>query len=277
MAEQDSKVKRKKLGIIGCGNIGNEIAQAIDKGDIDVILLGCYDVKKEQYDTLTEKLKNIKPEFFEMEELVKNCDIILECAVKSAVKGIFELIIKYHRDSIFLSAGGILENMTLVEEAQKKKINIYVPSGAVVGLDGLDAAKYRGLKKVTLITRKPPKAFKGVKYLQEKNIDVDNIKTETVAYEGNARDAVQYFPANINVAATLSIAGVGPDKTNVKIVIDPFISANIHEIIVEGDFGRFRTITENLPSPNNPKTSYLTSLSAIVLIKKIVEPLHIGT
>jgi aspartate dehydrogenase len=136
---------------------------------------------------------------------------------------------------------------------------------------------YSGLKAVTLITRKPPQAFKGNKWLEEKKIDLEQISTETVVFDGTAREAVEAFPANVNVAATLSIAGIGPDKTRVKVVIDPFINSNMHEIIVEGDFGRFRVISENLPSPRNPKTSYITALSVIVMIKKIVEPIHIGT
>ncbi|MCE5301126.1 MAG: aspartate dehydrogenase [Spirochaetia bacterium] len=268
---------KKKLGIIGCGNIGNEIAGAIDRGDIDVILHACFDLERAKYDALVSKLNNIKPVFMDVEELVKQSDLVVECAAKDAVKSVFSLAIKYNRDIMFLSAGGVIENMDLVEQARSRHINIYVPSGAVVGIDGLDAAKYRGLKQVTLITRKPPQAFKGNKYLEEKGVDIEKIVTETVVFDGSAREAVKGFPQNVNVAATLSIAGVGPDKTRVKIVIDPFISVNTHEILVEGDFGRFRVITENLPSPNNPKTSYLTSLSTIVTIKKIVEPIHIGT
>jgi aspartate dehydrogenase len=269
--------EKKKLGMIGCGSIGNEIADAVDKGDINVIFKACFDLDRKKYEQLAGRMKNIKPEFLPMEELIKECDLVVECAGKDAVKSIFETAIKYNRDIMFLSAGGVLENLDLVESAKSKMINVYVPSGAVVGIDGLDAAKYHGLKKVTLITRKPPAAFKGNKYLEGKGIDLDSIVTETVIFDGSAREAVKDFPANINVAATLSIAGVGPDSTKVKIVVDPFISTNTHEIIVEGDFGRFRAISENLPSPNNPKTSYLTALSAIVMIKKIVEPIHIGT
>ncbi len=268
---------QRKLGIIGCGAIGTEIAAAIDKGSIDIALHGCYDISKEQTDKFSAKLKNVKPVFMELEALVKNCDLILECSKKDAVREIFEVILKNNRDTIFLSVGGILESMDLVEEAKKKKINIYIPSGAVVGIDGLSAAKCQGLKKVTLTTRKPPLAFKGVKYLVEKNINPEEIKVETVLFEGNAFEAVKAFPANINVAATLSIAGIGPEKTVIKIIADPNTTANRHEINAEGDFGSFRAITENVPSPNNPKTSYLTALSTIALIKKIVEPIHIGT
>ncbi|MEI7542965.1 MAG: aspartate dehydrogenase [bacterium] len=271
------EIKIKKLGIIGCGAIGNDIAEAVDKGNINVVLFACCDKDKNKYDLMLSKLKRVNPVYMDAEEIMKNCDLVVECAHKDAVTDVFKLAIKYGRDIMFLSAGGVLENTDLVEEARQKKINVYVPSGAVVGIDGLDAAKYSGLRKVTLITRKPPMAFKGVKSLIDKGIKVDEIKTETTVYEGSAKDAVKDFPQNINIAATLSLAGVGSEQTLVKIIIDPFITNNIHEIIVEGDFGRFRAITENLPSPNNPKTSYLTSLSAIVLIKKIVEPIHIGT
>jgi len=274
---KDNKNSRKKIGIIGCGNIGTEIARAVDKGDINVEISGCYDILEKKYDAMIKKLKNIKPPFLPMEEVVKKSNLVIECAAKDAVRNIFEEAIKYYKDIVFLSAGGVLDCMDLVEDAKKKMINMYIPSGAVVGIDGLDAAKYIGIKQVTLITRKPPDAFKGNKYLQAKKIDINNISVETVVFDGTAKEAVNDFPANINVAATLSIAGIGPEKTKVKIIIDPFVKTNIHEIIVEGDFGRFKTITENLPSPENPKTSYLTSLSVIVLIKKLVEPLHIGT
>ncbi|MCX7698400.1 MAG: aspartate dehydrogenase [Candidatus Goldbacteria bacterium] len=274
---ENIKNKIKKIGIIGCGNIGTEIARAVDKGNINVEISGCYDISKQKYEQMLKKLKNIRPEFMQLEDVIKSCDLAIECATKEAVRNIFEIAIKYYRDIIFLSAGGVLDCQDLIEEAKTKMINIYIPSGAVVGIDGLDAAKYLGIKQVTLITRKPPEAFKGNKYLQQKNIDPNKINVETVVFDGTAKEAINDFPANINVAATLSIAGIGPEKTKVKIIIDPFIKTNIHEIIVEGDFGRFRTITENLPSPENPKTSYLTSLSTIVLIKKIVEPIHIGT
>ncbi len=278
-SENKKTGRKKRLGIIGCGSIGSEIAGAIDAGDIDVELFACSDLKKDSYYTMMKKLSKMDPpEFMEdKEELVKKCDLVVECASKKAVKNIFELIIKHKKEVLFLSVGGVLENMGLFEEAKKKKINVYIPSGAVIGLDGLEAAKYKGLKKVTLITRKPPKGFKGVKYLMDRDIDVSSIKTQTTVFKGNALTAVREFPANVNVAATLSLAGVGPENTNVKIVIDPFIRVNIHEIIVEGDFGRFKVVTENMPSPNNPKTSYLTALSTIVMLKGIVEPIHIGT
>ncbi|HRU38686.1 MAG TPA: aspartate dehydrogenase [Candidatus Goldiibacteriota bacterium] len=271
------EARKKKLGIIGCGNIGNEIAAAVDKGDINVELYACYDSDKKKYDALCAKNGRCKPLFLEPEQLMKACDLVVECAVKSAVRGYFESAIRNNRDIMFLSAGGVLDCMDLLEEAKRKMINIYVPSGAVVGIDGLDAAMYSGLRNVTLITRKPPKAFKGNEWLEKKKIDLDSLTTETVVFDGSAREAVEAFPANVNVAATLSIAGIGPDRTRVKVVVDPFINSNMHEIVVEGDFGRFRVISENLPSPNNPKTSYLTALSVIVMIKKIVEPIHIGT
>jgi aspartate dehydrogenase len=267
----------RKLGIIGCGSIGNEIAKAVDKGDINVKLTACCDRERARFDSLAANLKNVKPAYMKAEDVIKKCDLVVECAHKTAVTDIFKLAIKHKRDMMFLSVGGVLDNTDLLEEARKKGINVYIPSGAVVGIDGLNAAKYGGLKKVSLTTRKPPRAFRGVKSLLEKGIDVDKVTVETVVYDGPAIGAVRDFPQNINVAATLSLAGMGPEKTTVRIIMDPAVSNNSHELSVEGEFGKFRAVTENFPSPNNPKTSYITSLSAIMLIKKIVEPIHFGS
>ena len=174
--------RKKTIGIIGCGAIGSEIAMAVDNGDIGVELLGFNDLNRGNYHLLAAKLKNIhKLEFFEsIEELVKKCDLVIECASKDAVKEVFEQAILRKKDVMILSVGGVLENMGLFEEAKKKRINIYIPSGAVIGVDGLEAAKFKGLQKVTLITKKPPAAFRGNEYLIKNNINIDEIKVETI-------------------------------------------------------------------------------------------------
>jgi ketol-acid reductoisomerase len=118
------EIKKKKLGVIGCGNIGNEIAMAIDKGDINVTLHACFDTDRKKYDSIISKYRNIKPVFMEVEDLIKSCDLVVECAVKSAVRGFFELAIKHSRDIMFLSAGGVIDCMDLIEEAKKKNINL---------------------------------------------------------------------------------------------------------------------------------------------------------
>ncbi|MBI4708486.1 MAG: DUF108 domain-containing protein, partial [Candidatus Omnitrophica bacterium] len=153
---------------------------------------------------------------------------------------------------------------------------IYLPSGAICGLDGVKSASLGRIDKVTLTTRKPPRSLEGAPYLVSKGINLSQIKQETLLFEGTAEEAIRGFPQNVNVCATLSIAGIGPEKTRVKIITSPFYTSNIHEVEAEGAFGRLTVRTENVPSPQNPKTSYLAALSAIATLKQILEPVKIG-
>ena len=152
----------------------------------------------------------------------------------------------------------------LEKTALEKKCKIYIPSGAVCGIDGILSASIDLIDEVTLVTTKPPSAL-GKKYSKR-----------TVVFKGKARDAVKKFPSNINVAASLSLAGKGFDETKVEIVTDPVVSRNSHKILAHGKFGRLRAEVENMPNPNNPKSSYMASLSAIATLKRIINPIQIG-
>jgi aspartate dehydrogenase len=134
-------------------------------------------------------------------------------------------------------------------------------------LDGLRAAREAGLDTVTLTTRKPPKGLEGAPCLVANGIDVSELAEETVVFDGTATEAVQAFPKNVNVAAALSLAGIGPERTQVRVIADPKATVNSHEVVAEGSFGRLRTVTENKLSPRNPKSSYLASLSACAEIR----------
>ncbi len=161
--------------------------------------------------------------------------------------------------------------------AEEKRARIFIPSGAIAGIDGLKASNCAKIKKVTLTTKKPPQAFLGNPYLLKRKVRLDNINEDTVIFEGSALLAVRVFPQNINVAATLSIAGIGADKTTVRIVASPNLTRNIHEVEIESEAGRIITRTENIAHPDNPKTSYLAVLSAIAALKQVLEPMKIGT
>lgn len=161
--------------------------------------------------------------------------------------------------------------------AREKNCRIYLPSGALTGLDGVKSAAVGRIDSVTLTTRKPPAGLSGAPYLAREGIDLSSLREEKVIFEGSAEEAVEGFPRNINVAATLSLAGIGVAKTRVRIIADPKISRNIHEIEVEGEFGRLISRTENLPSPSNPKTSLLAIFSAIATLKSLASPVRIGT
>ena len=153
---------------------------------------------------------------------------------------------------------------------------IFIPSGAVCGTDGLRSSAVGELESVELITTKAPKSLAGALYVMEHNIDLDSIKEPTAIFSGPAREAVKEFPKNVNVAATVSLLGVGFDKTKVKIVVDPNTHSNSHELRIKGEFGEMTCHTYNVPSPDNPRTSYLAAMSAISALKRIVRNEWIG-
>ncbi len=253
-----------KLGMIGCGAIGSDVAKAADEME-EIEEIYVYDIDEEKGKKLAQELNKVH--FKKVEEFLPAVDIVFEAASQQAVYEYAEKIIEAGKDLIIMSIGALFDDEfreRLIKKAKEMKCKIYLPSGAVAGLDGIKAASIGGLDEVTLVTTKAPEAFG------------EHFDKRTVLFDGNAREAVKLFPKNINVAACLSLAGIGFDRTKVKVVADPVIKFNSHKILAHGKFGRLRAEVENLPNPKNPSTSYLASLSAIAVLKKIVNPLQIG-
>lgn len=268
-----------KIGVIGCGAIGTQICKAIDNGSISAHLVGFYDRSSEHCERLLRSLKN-KPVLSSPDKLISKADIVVECASQAAVKELGLSVLEAGKDLMVMSVGAFLDTDLLkkfVLAARKNGCRIYIPSGAIAGIDGLKSASMAIIDKVILSTTKNPKGLSGAPFIVEKNIDLGSFHEKTLIFEGNAKEAVTAFPANVNVAASLSLAGIGSEKTHVKVFVDPEASRNLHEITVIGDFGTFTSRIENNPSPDNPRTSLLASLSAIATLKKITEPLQIGT
>ncbi|CAD7777892.1 L-aspartate dehydrogenase [Candidatus Methanoperedenaceae archaeon GB50] len=271
-----------KLGLIGCGAIGTILAKAIEERLQEKFMLKViFDISSEKARALKERLHSspiIAPDFSAF--LAQSLDIAIEAASQEAVKEYGEKILSREKDLMIMSIGALLED-NLFERlktiAQKKHRRIYLPSGAVVGIDGIKAAALAGLDEVVLTTRKPPAGLKGAPYIEEREIDLENITKAQMIYKGPAEEAVKYFPANVNVAAVLSLAGIGKKKTKVKIIADPNIHTNQHEIKVKGKFGQMICLTKNLPCPDSPRTSYLAALSAIKTLENISAEVVIGT
>ncbi len=268
-----------KVGVIGCGAIGTEVCRAIDRGLVNAHLAAVYDRSIENCKGLLASLDK-KPAILPPDELISSSDIIVECASAQAVREFGVNILESGKDLMVLSAGafrdsGLLKRLT--EAASAHHCRIYIPSGAIAGIDGLKSASVAHLNKVTLTTTKNPKGLKGAPFVEKNNIDLDSFRKKTLIFKGSADKAIEAFPANVNVAVSLSLAGIGIENTHVRIFVDPETKRNIHEISVEGDFGNFTCRVENVPSPGNPRTSYLAALSAIATLKKITEPLQIGT
>jgi aspartate dehydrogenase len=159
--------------------------------------------------------------------------------------------------------------------AEKNGCRIFVPSGAIAGLDGVKGAREGRITAVTMETRKPPRGLAGAPYIETHRIDLDAITTETLIFEGPATEAVKAFPANVNVVAALSLAGIGPDRTRIRIFAVPGQTRNQHRITVEGEFGRLAIEVENVPS-DNPRTGKLSYMSAIAMLRELGSPLRVG-
>ncbi|MDR0767233.1 MAG: aspartate dehydrogenase [Methanosarcinales archaeon] len=268
-----------KIGIIGCGFIGTQICSAIDSGAVPAEIFGIFDFSEAKADDVLKLLKNGQPKKCTPEEMIESCDLIVECASQDAVLKYALPAAENGVDLMILSVGAF-QNPDFYQKvkgaAASNGSKIYIPSGAIAGTDGLKAAAAAGIFSVSVTTRKPLSGLLGSPYLAENKIDLSDLKEPTLIFEGTAAAAVAGFPKNVNVCATISLCGIGFEKTEVRIIADPTISKNIHELEVYGDFGHMKMTIENSPSPKNPKTSYLAALSAVSTLKKITDPIQIG-
>ena len=270
--------KKIKIGVVGCGAIGSEIARAIGRDfKKEAVLTAISDIDDNKARALRKRLK-AKPDILSAAALIRKSDLVIEAASAKVSADIAKMAISAKKDVMIMSVGGIIRDYTaLFNLAGKNGLRVYLPSGAICGLDGVKAASLGRIGRAELTTRKPPAGFKGAPFVEKNKIDLDGIKEETKIFEGNALEAIEGFPANINVSCALSIAGIGPEKTVVRIITSPEYKTNTHEVVVEGEFGKLTARTENVPSPNNPKTSYLAILSAIATLKQILGPAKVGT
>lgn len=269
-----------KIGIVGCGAIGSSLAKKI-KSDFCAYarIAALYDIDRLKSEALSKKLvKNAKLSSPRIKDLIDSSELVIECASSLSSWNIAKAALNKGKDLVCMSVGGLIDHPAALSKlAGKYNCRVYIPSGAICGIDALKAAGIAGIKRVTLTTRKHPDSFRGVKYIKERSIDLKHIKKERVLFSGPASSAVKYFPQNINVAAVLSLAGIGRHKTRVRIIADKKARRNAHEIRIESKAGDITTRTENVLHPDNPKTSYLAVLSALATLKQIFEPVRIGT
>lgn len=266
-----------KVGLVGCGVIGSELARTIDEGKIpDLKLVAICDKKRIKEERLARSLRKM-PIITDIEGVIEKADLIIEAASSDIAGELVEKVLNKNKDIMVMSTGGMIDYLHLFTEVRKRKCHIYFPSGAIAGLDGIRAARESHIDSVTLETSKPPLALQEAPYLLERGIDLRQIKERLVVFEGNCQEAVRAFPRNINVAASLSFAGIGMKKTKVRIIADPSLKRNVHHIIVKGDFGKLEISAENVPSPSNPRTSYLAVLSAIATLRGIADTVRVGS
>ena len=267
-----------KIGIVGCGAIGSRMAKAIVK-DLrkDCKISGLYDIDILKARTLAKRLKLKGVVNNSIHTLIQNCDCMVEAVSADNTKSIIRQGLMAKKSVLAMSVGKILNSAELFKIAKKNKCYLLLPSGALAGLDAVKAASLAFIKKITLTSRKPLAGFRNNPYFAKKGINLATIKKETILFKGSVDKAVQLFPQNINVAATLALASGVKKKITVKIVTSPLYKRNCHEMEILGDFGKITTKTDNEVCPDNPKSSYLAVLSGLQTLKQYCTGILIGT
>jgi len=266
-----------KLGIGGLGAIGLQVARHVDAGGIPGLKLAAVSARDQAKARAKIKALRSIPELLPLGALADAADVILECVPARHFAEIAEPAIARGRIFMPLSVGQLLGHMHLVEKAKATGARIIVPTGALLGLDAVRAVAEGKVESVRITTRKPPKGLAGAPYLVERNLSMDAITEPTRIFEGSAREAIKGFPANVNVAVALSLAGIGPDKTRVEIWADPGVTRNTHTIDVVSDASNFTMTIANVPSVENPATGKVTALSALAALRRLTAPLVVGT
>jgi aspartate dehydrogenase len=264
-----------RVAIAGLGPIGKRVAEALDRG-IDGLVLAAVSAQHPEKHRDWLGCLTTAPAVLPIEKLADVADIVIECAPAKLVRSIVAPFVAAGKTAIVLSAGALLENEDLIGLAKQNGGQIVVPTGALIGLDAVTAAAVGEIRSVRMVTRKPVQGLAGAPYLIENNIDIDQITEPLRIFEGTAREAAKGFPANLNVAVALSLAGIGPDRTRLEIWADPSLTRNVHRVEVESDSARFSMSIENIPS-ENPKTGRITALSVIAFLRKQRAPLRVGT
>lgn len=265
------------VGIGGLGAVGFEVARRIDAGEIDGLTLAA--VSARDHGRARERMAGFRTpaDVVAAGELAARADIVVECAPAAVFREIAEPAVRAGRILVAISAGALLDHADLVETARATGARIVVPSGAVMGLDAVRAAAESGIGSVAMITRKPPGGLAGAPYLAEHGIDLEGLDAPLKVFEGSAREGARGFPANVNVAAALGLAGIGPERTRLEIWADPGVTRNTHEIRLEAETVRFHLRIENVPSIENPRTGRSVAPSVIAALRRFVAPLVVGT
>ncbi len=264
-----------RIGIIGLGAIGRAICRAVDSSDLRLRVAAVTSRDRTKAEDFLKSLK-APPPWTSLDELIGASDLIVEAAGGQVVSSLAETVFDAGKDLLVISVGALLQRLDLVERARREGHRLYIPTGAIVGLDGVKSAMAGRVDRVVMTTRKPPRGLAGAPYLVDNGISVEGLTESKVVFEGNALEAAKGFPENVNVCAGLSLAGAGPEKTQMRIVADPSLDRNMHRFEVEGEAGRFEIQIENIPT-ENPKTGKLTAMSILATLKAIIAPLSVGT
>jgi aspartate dehydrogenase len=267
----------RTVAVAGLGAIGAKVAAALDRDELTGLRLAAVSGRDPEKTRTTAARLRSSPVAVASEQLARHAEIVVDCAPSRAFAALARSVIEAGRLLITVNAGALLQQLDLVERAKVTGGRIMVPTGALLGLDAVVAAAEGHIERVTMVTRKPPNGLAGAPYLIERGISLDGLVAPKKVFDGSAGDGARGFPANVNVAAALSLAGIGPERTRLQIWADPGQSRNVHRIEVEADSARFSLQIENVPSEENPRTGKIVALSVIACLRRLTAPLRIGT
>ena len=265
-----------KVGIAGLGTIGLVVARALDDGIEGLELVAVCVRDRDKAGNKMAAFKRPAP-VVAPSKLAEMSEIVVECVPKAVFRDIVEPALEAGRLVVTVSGAGLLDNPEMIEVAKRNGTRIILATGALLGLDAVRAAAEGNIDSVRMITRKPPKSLRGAPYLAENGISIDGLEEPKMVFSGTAREGARGFPANVNVAAALGLAGIGADRTRLEIWADPALDRNTHSIVVEADSARLTMTIENVPSEENPGTGRITALSVIAALRALVAPLRVGS
>jgi aspartate dehydrogenase len=264
-----------RVGVAGLGAIGRVVARRLADG-IPGLQLACVAAGGSEKAKVWLLAQHIAAPVVALDAMPAYADLAVECAPPHLLPEVCRPMLAAGKRVMVLSCGALLDRPELLELARARGGQIIVPTGALIGLDALSAAAEGEVRSVRMVTRKPPRALAGAPYLAARRIAVDGLRKPKRVFSGSAREAAAGFPENLNVAAALSLAGIGPDRTQVEIWADPGVTRNCHTIDVDAEAARFSMTIENMPS-DNPRTGRITALSVVAALRKLAAPLRVGT
>ena len=273
---QFNPVVESRVAIAGLGAIGKALVRNLSRGAIPGMKLTGVAARDKTKARGALASMSLNVPVVDLEKLPGIADIVVECAPAAVLENVVRPVLLASKTVIVLSVGALLSHPDLIELADRKSGRIIIPTGALIGLDAVGAAAEGIIYSVKMITRKPIAGLVGAPYLIENKIDIEHCKEPTLVFSGTAREAAKGFPANLNVAVALSLAGIGPDKTMLEIWADPTVTRNTHRIVVNSDSALLDMTIENIPS-ENPKTGRITALSVMSTLRKLNVSLRVGS
>lgn len=256
------------VALIGCGAIGSLLAKSIDEGMVNAEILYLFDIDRGEAEFLTRNLKNQKPMVASsIDMLVEDLkvNLVVEAVSQDAVRKYIHRVIDAGKEFMVMSVGALLDpELKILYENFKDKIHI--PSGAIAGVDAIKALRHVGIDSVELVTRKNPRTLTYASYVKKMGFDLKDLRKPLIMFEGDASEAVKIFPRSLNVAAILELFSGIP--VHVKLIADPSTERNIYKIKVDSKASSITIQVENVPHPENPRTSFLAALSAV---EKLIE------